>query len=261
MRARIFNAALFVVLLAMPMWAQRGGGGMGGGRVGGGGSHVGVTGGSHPGGTVSSGAHGAVVTGGGNGYHPRGNLNGNAWHGNGWHGNNWNGNGWNGNYWNGRRYPYRGWGYGWVVYPYWGWGTNNAFYPGWDWYGDAGAYDPTVAYDESNPEQPYAPVYPSTVYLAPNGTVEYSQAPQSGGPSNPPAPPAAPKMTEIHYDTVLVYRDGHTETVENYAIVGKTVWVFTEARARKIPLSLLDVPATERDNQGRGSDFVVPSTQ
>ena len=67
-------------------------------------------------------------------------------------------------------------------------------------------------------------------------------------------------MTEIPNNTVLVYRDGHTETVENYAIVGKTVWVFTEARARRIPLSTLDIPATQRDNQGRGNDFVVPAT-
>jgi hypothetical protein len=69
---------------------------------------------------------------------------------------------------------------------------------------------------------------------------------------------ASPKMTEVHYETVLVYRDGRTETVGNYAIVGKTVWVFNESRARKIPLSDLDVPATKRDNQDRGNDFVVP---
>lgn len=272
MRGWIFGAALFLALLATPLWAQRGGGGGHGGM--GGGGHTGgtVSGGGHAGGSVSGGsAHGTVVPGAGNayGYHGGNNWHGNGWHGNGWNGNGWHGNGWNGYAWNGRRYPYRpwGWGYGWASYPYWGgypywgWGTGAAFYPGWDWYGDSGAYDPNVGYDDGNPGQPYAPVYPSTVYLAPNGTVEYSQSAQQSGPANPPPPPAAPKMTEVHYDTVLVYRDGHTETVENYAIVGKTVWVFTEARARKIPLSMLDIPATQRDNQGRGSDFVVPATQ
>jgi hypothetical protein len=264
MRGWLFSAALFLSLLTTPLWAQRGGGGhggMGGGHMGGG-----FSGGGHAGGTVSGGGH-AVVPGAGNAYHGgvSGGWHGNGWHGNGWNGNGWHGNNWNGgwnsNGWNGRHYPYRAWGwggYGWGSYPYWGWGTSLAFYPGWDWYGDAGAYDPSLAYDDSNPGQPYAPVYPSTVYLAPNGTVEYSQNTQPSGPANPPAPPASPKMTEIHYDTVLVYRDGHTETVENYAVVGKTVWVFTELRARKIPLSALDVPATQRDNQDRGNDFVVP---
>jgi hypothetical protein len=248
MRTRLFIAALFLALLTIPVWAQRSGGGGGRGSVGGGGH------------AVSGSAHSAGVPGRGYAYGYRG-WNGNTWRGNGWRGNVWNGNGWNGYGWAGRRYPYRPWGYGWVAYPYWGWGTGAAFYPGWDWYGDPGAYDPTVAYDDSNPGQPYAPVYPSTVYLAPNGAVEYSQSPQSAGPANPPAAPASPKMTEIHDDTVLVFRDGHSEDVQNYAIAGKTVWVFNEARARKIPLSTLDIPATQRENQNRGNDFVVPATQ
>jgi hypothetical protein len=203
---------------------------------------------------VSGGAHGAVVPGAGNAYRSGGGWNGNTWHGNGWRGNVWYGNSWN------RRYPYRPWGwrYGWGAYPYWGWGTSYGFYPGWSWYGDPGAYDPSVAYDDANPGQPYAPVYPSTVYLAPNGAVEYSQSPQSSGPADPPA---APKLTDIPSDTVLVFRDGHTESVQNYGIAGKTVWVFTETRARKIPLSTIDIAATQRENQNRGSDFVVPATQ
>lgn len=260
MRGWLFSVALFLALLTTPLWAQRGGGGGGHGGIGGG-SHGGVSGGTHVGGTVSGGAHSGPVPGAGNAYGYRG-WHSNTWHGNGWRGNVWNGNRWNGYGWS-RRYPYRpwGWGYGWVAYPYWGWGTNYAFYPGWDWYGDPGAYDPTVAYDDANPGQPYAPVYPSTVYLAPNGTVEYSQGAQSSGPANPPAPPAAPKVTDIHYDTVLVFRDGHTEIVQNYGIAGKTVWVFTETRARKIPLSTIDIPATQRENQNRGNDFVVPATQ
>jgi len=56
-------------------------------------------------------------------------------------------------------------------------------------------------------------------------------------------------MTEIHAETVLIYRDGHAEEVEDYAIVGKTIWVFNEARAKKIPLADLDLPATKRDNE------------
>src|SRR6202790_1735301 len=42
----------------------------------------------------------------------------------------------------------------------------------------------------------------------------------------------------------LVFRDKHTEEVQNYAIVGQTLWILSAQRARKIPLSELDIPAT-----------------
>jgi hypothetical protein len=80
------------------------------------------------------------------------------------------------------------------------------------------------------------------------------------GPSQDPASRPQGKTTEIHAETVLVYRDGHSEEVQNYAIVGKTIWVFNEARAKKIPLTDLDLAATKRDNEDRGIDFVVPNT-
>jgi hypothetical protein len=251
MRGWLLSATLFLALLTVPVWAQRGGGGGHGGM--GGGSHGGVSSG-HVGGMVSGGAHGAVVPGAGSAYRSGSGWNGNTWHGNGWRGNVWNGNGWN-RYPFIRPYPYRRFGR--FAYPYWGWGASYGYYPGWDSYGDPGAYDPSVAYDDANPGQPYAPAYPSVVYLAPNGTVEYSQSAQSSGPANP----AAPKLTDVNSDTVLVFRDGHTEIVQNYGIAGNTVWVFTETRARKIPLSTIDIPVTQRENQNRGSDFVVPATQ
>jgi hypothetical protein len=72
---------------------------------------------------------------------------------------------------------------------------------------------------------------------------------------------SAPSVTDVHYETVLVYRDGHSETVGNYAIVGNTLWVFNETRARKIPLSELNIPVTRRDNQERGNDFAVPGSR
>ena len=58
--------------------------------------------------------------------------------------------------------------------------------------------------------------------------------------------------------TTLVFRDGKKEQVQNYAIVGKTLWVFDERRTRKILLSELDVPATQKVNEERGGDFSVP---
>jgi hypothetical protein len=58
---------------------------------------------------------------------------------------------------------------------------------------------------------------------------------------------------------VLVFTDKHTQEVENYAIVGQTLWVFSELRATKIPLSSLDLDATTKANEERGVDFHVPN--
>ncbi len=58
--------------------------------------------------------------------------------------------------------------------------------------------------------------------------------------------------------TTLVFRDGRRSQVENYAIVGDTLWVFNDQRRTKIPIAQLDLKATAQVNEDRGVDFVVP---
>jgi hypothetical protein len=58
--------------------------------------------------------------------------------------------------------------------------------------------------------------------------------------------------------TVLVYRDGHTAEVKNYAIVGDTLYDYSTGSRRKIALSDLDLVATQKQNDDRGVDFRVP---
>jgi hypothetical protein len=58
--------------------------------------------------------------------------------------------------------------------------------------------------------------------------------------------------------TVLVFKDHHTREVQNYAVVGGTLWVFSEQRSEKISLSTLDVDATAKLNDERGVDFRLP---
>jgi hypothetical protein len=58
--------------------------------------------------------------------------------------------------------------------------------------------------------------------------------------------------------TVLVFRDQHKQDVQNYAIVGQTLWSFAASRTQKIPLADLDLPATVKANDDRGVDFRVP---
>jgi hypothetical protein len=58
--------------------------------------------------------------------------------------------------------------------------------------------------------------------------------------------------------TTLVFLDGKAERIQNYAIVGRTLWVFNEQRARKIPVSELNIPATRKANEDHGVEFSVP---
>jgi len=75
-----------------------------------------------------------------------------------------------------------------------------------------------------------------------------------------PPPPSSPEpqSTVTSKSTVLVFRDGKKEQIHNYAISGRTLWVFNERRARKILLSELDIPATRKVNDERGVEFAVP---
>ena len=234
MRRWIFMAALGAALLTTPLWAQRGG----------------------HGGMVVSGTRGGYVARGG-GY------------AGGYHGSSYWGGGYRGGYWHGYpghypyhpyygRYPYRwgygGYGYGWYGYPWFSLG----WYGGWP-----GTY---YSYPDAS--------YPTYVYSYPdngNASVDYNQQQeinqlndevarlraeqQAGAAREAPQPPQA----QIHAATVLVFRDQHSEEIQNYAIVGKTLWVFTEQRARKIPIAELNVPATTKANEARGIDFRLPT--
>ncbi|MGA9040667.1 MAG: hypothetical protein WB421_09050 [Terriglobales bacterium] len=72
---------------------------------------------------------------------------------------------------------------------------------------------------------------------------------------------ASPTKTEIRASTLLVFRDQHTQDVQNYAIVGETLWVFDAQKASKIPVDDLDIPATTKANDDRGVDFRLPIQQ
>jgi hypothetical protein len=68
----------------------------------------------------------------------------------------------------------------------------------------------------------------------------------------------AENNSELPTPTLLIFRDKHTQEVQNYAVVGGTLWIFGEQRATKFPLSSLDVDATTKANDERGVDFQVP---
>ena len=59
--------------------------------------------------------------------------------------------------------------------------------------------------------------------------------------------------------TILVYKDGHKMEVQNYAIVGDTLFNLTGNLSHKILLADLDLSATQKLNDERGVEFQVPA--
>ena len=70
--------------------------------------------------------------------------------------------------------------------------------------------------------------------------------------ADPPTPEAPPQPT------MLVFKDGQKLQVENYAIVGATLYDLTPGRHRKITLAELDLDATEKLNDEQGVSFQLP---
>ena len=63
---------------------------------------------------------------------------------------------------------------------------------------------------------------------------------------------------------VLVYRDGHTEELSSYSIIGGSIYTkanywTTGSWTRTIAIADLDIPATLKQNEKRGINFALPS--
>ena len=79
--------------------------------------------------------------------------------------------------------------------------------------------------------------------------------------AGPSAPSIAPDADERVTKTLLVFKDGHKVEATNYAIVGQSLWIYTEQDSKRVPLSDLDVTATKNANSDRGVTFQVPPTK
>jgi hypothetical protein len=142
---------------------------------------------------------------------------------------------------------------GFYGYP-WAYSYAGAYYPYPEFYGD---------YAYSSADTTYPGYSPSASYVDPNS--QYLQQDQIDRLENEVeqlredrARSNAAANSQPQPATVIVFQDKHTEEVRNYAIVGETLWIFTEQRARKVLLSDLDVPATQKTNEDRGVDFRLP---
>jgi len=237
-------AAFFLAILVMPVWAQHGGHASGGSHGSMGGGHAGFSGpsgfpghssgamGAHFGSNFASHsaaryvAHSASRPGPGTRFFPRGDRFRNG------------------------RFGFRnrcigcfGWGYPYYSYlpgvdPYWWWDT----YPS----DDAEQRQIANEMNQQNLEEQQA--------LREQDRDLYAR-------QMPPARQGQPGVSEKAENdpaTILLFRDQHTREIQNYAIVDEMLWIFTPQRMEKIPLSVLDIPATVQANENRGVEFRLP---
>ncbi len=144
-----------------------------------------------------------------------------------------------------------GYGYGYTyAVPYYSYPSEDASY-----YGGGGG-----PYLESGPPQGGAPPADQTLHIivdtapqrpAPRDEVADVQ-PEPAVRTIPDAKPGEP--------TTLVFRDGRTQEVTNYAIMGQTLYVF-DNKTKKIALADLDVAATVKANDDEGVEFQVPKAK
>jgi|SRR5579872_5455023 len=266
MRRLIFITA-FALLLAVPLWAQRGGGHGGGGHGGFAGGHGGFGGGhgafsgSHAGGGHFS---GGIHTGVSHGFN-RPSRSGfsrvpylhNESH-NGFR------NGFNGRHRGDRDRFHFGLRtsncFGFACrggFPWWGWGYDPWV---WNWWDDNSSYNNdynenlAIANEMNQQSLEQQRMFrqeeadgDQDVYSRP------SSASNSNSSANAPPDPILPA-------TVLVFRDQRQQEIRNYAIVGQTLWNFAPQHTQKIALADLDLAATEKANDDRGVTFRVPSS-
>jgi hypothetical protein len=137
--------------------------------------------------------------------------------------------------------------FGYYGYPYYDSGYAYApdYYPAYDYYASENAAQNDLARQEEARQQEDIDRLEDEV--ARLREQRESRAPRTQAETSEPSTP-----------TLLVFRDKHTQEVQNYAVVGGTLWIFSEQKATKLPLSWLDIEATTKANDDRGVDFQIP---
>uniref|UniRef100_A0A372IU69 Uncharacterized protein n=2 Tax=Paracidobacterium acidisoli TaxID=2303751 RepID=A0A372IU69_9BACT len=158
------------------------------------------------------------------------------------------------------RSPYRGYGYGGAV----GLVPWEVGYPDFMGYGDQEYDDSGSASAEAAPDQngsAEAPEgYSNQPYEESDARQDYAPPPEYApqerlSQTSQPAPIAEPTLT-------VVFRDGHTQEIRNYALTPTTLIVLDEAaagRQQRISLDQVDLQATEQSARQAGLEFRPPS--
>jgi hypothetical protein len=253
----------FALVLALPVWAQRGGGHASGGHGGGFSGHAGFSGGGHMGGGHVSGrirsgfgpSRGFTHSPSSFAHLPQRNFSRGSFSHNGFRGNRFRHGHGNRFFLHGFRNNCRGfgcWGYG---YPW----AYAGYYDPYGWWDSGSSYDEEYEREraianqmnqQSLEEQRMRQQDPDDPAPTSNNEDRYARS----GPASRESESASVPVT------VLVFRDRHQQEVRNYAIVGQTLWNFAPQRTQKIPLSDLDLVATTKANDELGLTFRVPAS-
>ncbi|HEY4765638.1 MAG TPA: hypothetical protein VIH75_18335 [Candidatus Sulfotelmatobacter sp.] len=144
-------------------------------------------------------------------------------------------------------YPCRGYGYPWLY---------GAYYDPYGW-GDSGSsYDDDYAQDRATANDMNQQSIEEQQMLR----QEQADGDRDAYARSLRVPGNEPQGTTIMPATVLVFRDQHQKEIQNYAIVGQTLWNFAPQHTEKISLSDLDLAATAKANDERGLTFRVPGS-
>ena len=261
---RLMAITAFALFLAVPVWAQRGGGGhggFGGGHAGGFGGHAGFSGGHVSsghigGGHFSNGMRSAPgfsrgLTRSAHTGFSRGPFLHDGFHGH--------------NGFRDRDFRFRDRGFRHNCFGYgcrWGYGYPWIYGGYYDpfWWGDSGS-----SYDEDYERDRAIANEMNEQSLEEQRMLRQEQGDRDRYARSAPAPRSAPadeqQANSIQPTTVLVFRDQRKKEVQNYAIVGQTLWSFAPQHVEKIPLSELDLVATVKANDDRGVSFEVPASR
>jgi len=248
MRRLLTFAAFLFILSVVPVYAQHGGHG------GGGTGHGGFSGGSHSG----SSGHAVVVGHSGGGFigshaaFTGGGFAGGSRFGSGTHpgvgSRSFRGH----RYGSGYRFRNR-WGYGYPYYGYPYYGYYDPFLDSW-WWDSGSSSDQDYAQQEQMAEQMNEENLEEQQMLDQQDQDAY--APRARRDPQP----SREETARNDPATMLVFRNGQQREIQNYAIVDGMLWNFTKSRTERIPLAVLDIPATVRANDDRGVDFHLPGT-
>jgi len=246
MRRLLAIAAFLVLAASVPLAAQRGGGHGSAGGHGGGFSSHGSFGGHATGGHAFGGMHS------GSGFSSRSFSRGSSFRGplasRGFHSRGFNRSrtglrlrtyGLRNNCYG---YACRGYGYPWgygFFDPYWWWDSGSSYDQDQQYQTGLANEMNQQSLDEQRMRQ---------------------QGDQDSYARSAPPPPHQPERTEAAVPTVLVFRDQSRREIQNYAIVGQTLWNFAPQHTEKIPVAELDIPATTKINDDRGVDFRLPTS-
>jgi hypothetical protein len=149
---------------------------------------------------------------------------------------------------------------------------NNSDFTGPTWYAFPVPYAPDYSGYAGNQDQPDDNAEDGADYQG--GPTVFDRRGNGESSYVPPAKQAAPAHAAERADddppavdpepplppTLLVFKDGRTLEVGNYAIQGSTLFDLTPGHRRKILIADLDLDATRKQNDERGVTFQLPQS-